>query len=81
MYQDYQGDNLKYQILENLRVKIEHAPSRENLTKLEDELRASSEFKVLSTGQGFFTRITGWKTSSVAVFEDMINQQSSFINK
>jgi len=74
-YQAMRGDHLKTKILEDFKRQIENISSPKELKTFKDNLENSPEFKVLNTGQGLFTKITGIKTSSVVALEDMISQK------
>ena len=78
-FQDIKGDYLKTKILEDFQSRIENTSSREELNQLKSELVNSPEYKVLATGQGLFTKLTGIKTSSVKEFESMIEEQEGNI--
>ena len=78
-FQDIKGDYLKTKILDDFQSRIENTSSKEELSQLKDELLNSPEYKVLATGQGLFTKLTGKKTSSVKEFESMLKEQESNI--
>lgn len=78
-FQDIKGDYLKTSILSDLQSKIENTSSKEELADLKQEIKQSPEYKVLATGQGLFTKITGIKTSSVKELESMLDEQENNI--
>ena len=78
-FQDIKGDFLKTSILSDLQSKIENTSSKEELAELKQEIKQSAEYKVLSTGQGLFTKLTGIKTSSVKTLDSMIKEQEDNI--
>lgn len=80
-FQDLKGDYLKSKILENLKSRIENVSSKDELKELKKEIMSSDEYKVLNTGQGLFTKITGIKTSSVKALDAMINEQEQNLNR
>lgn len=79
-YQVYKGDYLKTQILEDLKKRIEDTSSKKELEDLKNELKNSYEVDVLKTGQGWFTRKFGIKTSSQRALEHMIEQQEDYLS-
>ena len=76
-FREIKGDYLKTQILKDFQAKIENTSSKEELDELKQQIKGSSEYKVLATGQGIFTRVTGIKTSSVKELESMFDEQES----
>lgn len=79
-YQLYKGDYLKTQILENLRERIQETGSKEKLHDLKKQLKTSYEYDVLRTGQGWFTRMFGIKTSSIKTLDNMFEQQEKYLS-
>ncbi|KTD31682.1 hypothetical protein Lmor_2558 [Legionella moravica] len=79
-YQAYKGDHLKTQILEDLKIRIQEASTKEELNDLKKELKTSFETDVLNTAQGWFTQNFGLKTSSIKALESMIEQQETYLN-
>ncbi|MBL7479429.1 hypothetical protein [Legionella bononiensis] len=79
-YQAYKGDQLKTQILEDLKSRIQDASTKQELKDLKEELKTSYEGDVLKTGQGWFTQTFGLKTSSMKALEHMIEQQEEFLS-
>lgn len=78
-YQAQKGDYLKTLILDDLKKRIENTTSKKELTNLKKELMHSYERDVLKTGQGWFTKTFGVKTSSEKVLENMFEQQERYL--
>ncbi len=74
-YEGSKGDHLKTQILADFKTRIENTSSKEELAALKKEINASEESRVINTGQGLFTKLTGIKTSSAKALDAMFEQQ------
>ena len=80
-FQGFKGDFLKTQILKDFKTQLENASSLDELHNLVKSLKASEEYKVLKTGQGFFTRLFGLATASAKAFDKMVAEQENKIIK
>ena len=79
-YQNLNGDLLKLWILEDLKLLILDTTSSTQFEDLKNDINSSFEMEVLKTGQGWFTRLFGLKTSSQIALENMLDQQKLFLN-
>ncbi len=79
-YQAYTGEYLKNKILEDLKERIEDTTSLKELDDLKKELKTSFEYKVLKTGQGWFTQTFRIKTSAQKALDNMIEQQKEHLS-
>ncbi len=78
-YEQYKGDYLKTKILEDFKKQIEKTSSTEELVALKKTLTGSYAYDVLKKGQGWFTQVTGIKTSSLIALDDMFKQQEKYL--
>ena len=78
-YKDDKGDYLKTKILEDFKQQIKKTSSTEALVALKKTLTSSYEYEVLKKGQGWFTQVTGIKTSSLIALDDMFKQQEKYL--
>jgi len=74
-FKDWKGDHLKSEILESFRKDIENVTSLPELEAVKKQIKSSAEYKVLATGQGLFTKITGIQTTSQKTLEAMFKEQ------
>ncbi len=79
-YQEYEGDYLKTQILEDMKDQINETTSKKELDKLKEKLKTSYEYTVLKIGQGWFTQKADIKTSSIKALENMFKQQETYLD-
>jgi hypothetical protein len=77
-YNADRGDFLKTKILEDFKKQIQRTSSKEDLEKLKETVKGSYEYDVLKKGQGYFTQVTGIKTSSLLALDDMFKQQEEY---
>ena len=69
-----EGDALKTAVLERFAQKLQESA---DVAQCKQDLEASEEYQIISTGQGLFTRAFCMRTDSVKAFEDMAASISS----
>ncbi|KTD61485.1 Dot/Icm T4SS effector [Legionella santicrucis] len=79
-YQNLKGDYLKSQILVDFKKQLEEANNLEDVNKITDDFKKSNEYKILTTGQGLFTKITGIQTSSEKAVDQMVKDRIGELN-
>ncbi|WP_232505615.1 hypothetical protein [Legionella clemsonensis] len=70
------GDELKRQILKDIKLEIEDTYDKQSFRELYAKIKNSPEYRIITTGQGMATKILGLETDSHKTLMTMIKTRA-----